>query len=299
VRRLLVGWFLCLSFYNGLSQDISVRGNFQSDSIKIGMVVPYTLTARYAKEYNVLFPDSTFDFTPFEFTRKEYTSTSTIQGISYDSVTYFLTTFEIDSIQSLALPVFVVQRNDSIQVLPSKDSIFLQQLIAHVPDTVSAQELPLKINTSYLDVNWLLNYPLLLIAGGITLVVCIIVWLAFGKRIRKFIKLRKLNKQHLQFIQSFEAAVQEIETKANAPNAERALVLWKNYMERLLSSPFSKYTTKEIFLKFKNEALAKSLKSIDRIIYSDKANLQNGSFEQLRQFTEDCFRQKVEELRHG
>ncbi|MEQ8303768.1 MAG: hypothetical protein RIB47_10280 [Cyclobacteriaceae bacterium] len=297
--RLFVGWFLCLSFHAGLSQDISVRGNFQTDSIKIGIVVPYALTARYPKEYNVVFPDSTFDFTPFEFSRKKFTPTKTAQGISYDSVTYYLTTFEIDSVQKLALPIFIVQRNDSTQVLPAEDSIFLQQLIAHVPDTVSAQELPLKINTSYLDVNWLLNYPLLLIAGGLTIVVCVIVWALFGKRIRKFIKLRKLNKQHSQFILSFEAAVQEIETQANAPNTERALVLWKNYMEKLLSSPFSKYTTKEIFQMFQNESLARALKSIDRIIYSNNADFKNGSFEQLRQFTEDCFRQKVEELRHG
>lgn len=291
--------FLIISYTATQGQEVEVRGKFQVDSIKIGVIFPYSLTATYPKTTSIVFPDSTYSFAPFEINHKTFFPTQTKGGTSYDSVVYYLTTFEIDSIQQLALPVFIVHRADCTVVSSVADSVYLQQLIAHVPDSVSTQKLPLKTNTAYHAVSWLLNYPLLLIIGGILLVALIAIWIIFGKRIRKYFILKKLNRKHRQFISSFEGAVAKFQSQKTPSMAESALVLWKNYMEQLLSSPFTKYTTKEIFQLVKDESLGKSLKTIDHVIYSNEVSLDNDSFSSLRNFSEQRFQQKLQEVKNG
>src|SRR5687768_12536023 len=88
------------------AQDIKVSGGFLKDSVQIGEPVAYFLSATYPQSLTVLFPDSTFSFKPFEYNRKRLSPTHTVGGVSHDSVVYYLSTFEVDKIQYLNLPVF-------------------------------------------------------------------------------------------------------------------------------------------------------------------------------------------------
>jgi len=281
------------------AQEIKVHGQFQTDSIKIGEVFPYSLSATYPKDKTIVFPDSTFSFNPFEINHKTYFATKTTGDSSYDSVVYFLTSFEIDTIQRISLPVFVVNKTDCTAVFAKIDSVFLQQMVKEVPDSVSVEQLPLKTNTTYQAVSWLLNYPLLLIVGGVIIILGIIIWIVFGKRIRQYFVLRRLNKSYNKFRQDFENAIHELEKGYSTQQAETTLAMWKGYMEQLLSSPYTKYTTKEIFQMVKNEKLGAALKQIDRTIYSGTKALESSPMNDLKEYTEQKFHDKVQEVKNG
>lgn len=276
-----------------------MTGGFVGDSVKIGEQIPFSLSARYPKNLTLIFPDSTFAFAPFEFQKKAFFATQTTDGQSYDSVVYLLSTYEIDSVQELKLPVFVVHKKDCTSVFSGLDEVILKQLVRHVPDSVEAKNLPLKTNTNYLNVKWLFNYPLVLIISGVLLVLAVAGFLIFGKRIRKYFLLRKLNRNHQNFITKFNDTISGLHSNFSMIKAEGAIVLWKYYMENLVQIPYSKLTSKEILDQEKDEQLGQALHSIDRMIYGGISSPSEESFVNLRQYCERQFQLKVEEAKHG
>ncbi|HEY5691258.1 MAG TPA: hypothetical protein VIS49_07375 [Cyclobacteriaceae bacterium] len=297
IKVLLI--FLLFASLPLCGQEVVVRGQFQVDSIKIGISFPYSLTATYPSKLSVVFPDSTFTFDPFEIDRKVYYTTETKNGLSKDSVVYHFLSFEIDSIQKLSLPIFILHANDCTTLLAKVDSVFLEHQVKQMPDSVAAKDLPLKTNTAYQKVIWLLNYPLLLIVAGVLIVSLIITWIIFGKRIRQYFILRKLNKYHNQFMHEYEVAVNELQSHYSITQAEATLALWKKYMEHLLATPFTKYTTKEIFQRVKDETLAGALRKIDWDIYGKGKGIEKDPLIQLQQFTDRKFNEKVQEVKNG
>jgi hypothetical protein len=294
-RKNLLIAFVSLVLCGSLYGQATVKGYFLKDSIKIGETVPYVLTARYPKELNVLFPDSTYSFAPFEIESKKYFTTHTENNQSYDSVIYSLSSFEIDSVQRLALPVFVMHQKDCTVVNALTDSIFLQFTVAEIPDSLAVDKLPLKTNTAYLDVKWLLNYPILLIILGAVLVVAIVGWILFRKQIRRYFKVKRLTKNHMTFLEKFGVLVNQADF--NYPSAEKAIVLWKNYLENLIDKPIAKYTSKEIIRLQKDEQLKMSLYAVDRMVYG-KSPLTIEPYAQLRDYSEQLFKRKLEEVNH-
>lgn len=279
------------------AQRVVVEGRFFADSLKIGEPVPYSLTARYPKELNLVFPDSTYNFTPFEFSRKVFLPTVTHNGLSYDSTVYYLSSYEIDSVQFAALPVFVIHPGDCTVLFPKTDTIYLKHLVENVPDSLAAPQLPLKTQTSYLNVKWLLNYPLLLIIGGSLVVAAVLVWIFFGKRIRKYFQIKKLVRQHQQFCDRFNETVRQLSSSYSLATAERALSIWKQYLENLEAHPYTKYTSKEIVQVEKDQQLASALTVIDRMIYGGRSSDLH-TFSALMDHSQNKFNQKLEAVRH-
>lgn len=281
------------------AQDVIVRGRFQADSLRIGETVPFSLSASYPSELQLLFPDSTFNFTPFELGSKKYFPTKTTNQISYDSVVYYLLSYEVDSAQFLQLPVFVVHPGDCTSVVSNRDSIFLKHLVEVVPDSVSAQQLPLKTNTKYLAVDWLFNYPIVIIGLAAVVTVLTVTWLIFGRRIRRYFRLKRLNKNHYTFLERYSNALQGLQPGTPASRAEKALVIWKQYMESLENKPYTKYTSKEILRMETNDKLAFALKGIDRMIYGGIGSEPQQAFAELRDYSQSHFMRKLEEVKHG
>lgn len=289
---------LCLASA-AVGQDISVTGKFGKDTLKIGQPVPYTLTARYPKELNVVFPDSSFAFTPFEFQKKIFYPTTTRDGISADSVVYYLSTFEVDSIQQLALPIFVIHKRDCTAVQSTPDSVYVVQLVKHVPDSVATEKLALKTNTDYQKVSWIFNYPVALIVIGSLIVLALLTWIIFGKSIRRHFLVKRLNRNHNQFTERFDQLVGQLKANFSPQKAESAVVLWKTYMEDLLSQPYPKLTSREIFTTEKDERLGQSLRKIDRTIYGGEQAFAEEPFLNLRDYTDLKFKKKLEEVQYG
>ena len=90
------------------------QGRFLQPSARIGEIVEYELRYRHAPGLNVIFPDSTAEYAPFEFVGKTYQPTRTRQGISLDQTTYRLRTFDLAPVQSLQLPVTILQGRDTL-----------------------------------------------------------------------------------------------------------------------------------------------------------------------------------------
>jgi hypothetical protein len=289
-------FLLFLGTLAAFGQEVQVRGQFLTDSIKIGQPFPYSLSARYPSEKNILFPDSTYTFAPFEFAAKKFFPTKTTDGISYDSAIYYLNSFEIDSIQTLKLPIFVIQPSDCTAVFADEDLVWLQHLVTINTDSVQAANLPLKINTYYEPVAWLFNYPIASAAGGIFLILIIVTWIIFGKRIRRFFKVRSMRKSFEKYLQNFSNSIEKLKGNYSIPEAEKTLALWKKYLESLEEKPFTKYTSKEILQVAGNENLAGPLRTVDRLIYAGVTPSSFDAFYELKSYSEDCFYKKIQEL---
>jgi hypothetical protein len=297
--RIIVSVFTLWCFtFTSLAQELKTKGHFATDSIKLGKPITFYLSASYPAKSNVLFPDSTYSFAPFEFEKKSYVATQTKNGISYDSVAYTLTTFEIDSIQSLKLPVFEVHEKDCTTVFSETDEVFFQKQLKNLPDTVQLEKIPLKTNTNYIAVSWLLNYPLLSIIAGSLIVLLIIGWAIFGKRIKKYFKLKKLSKNYEAFVTQFQVAIDKAHSNFSSQSTEAALLVWKKYLENLMDRPFTKYTSKEIKEREKDERLGNALSAIDRMIYANVPG-EKEYFLNLKNYSEDQFHKKLEEVKNG
>lgn len=282
----------------GQTENVQIKGYFKTDSVRLGEPIDYFLIANYPRTWQVLLPDSTFNFFPFEFQKKHYSHTKTEKDISTDSVVYTLTTFEIDSMQFLALPAYVVQSTDCTIFQSQSDTVFFSHLITQLPDSLSAEQLPLRTNTSYNPVSWLFNYPLFSIIGGVILILIIIVWLVFGKKIKKHFLVKRLNKNHESFMREYDAHIEKLKTGFTVENAEKSIIVWKNYMEELLRKPYTKFTTRELKSLEQDENLYSSLATIDRAIYGRMNPNSLESFIVLREYSQTKFTKKLEELTH-
>jgi hypothetical protein len=297
-KRLQLTILLATLYSLGFSQQVEITGRFEGDTVKLGQPIQFYLTATYSQTDQVLFPDSTFSFAPFEFQKKKFFTTKTKNGISYDSVVYTLSTYEIDSLQLLALPVFKLEKKDCVLFYSEVDTVFFKKLVKVVPDSVAINQLPLKTNTAYSPVSWLLNYPLAVIIGGGLLLIALLVWLVFGKRIKKYFTVKQLIRSHTTFINRFEESVEKLKSGFSPELAEATLSLWKKYMEELSSKPYTKYTSREI-RETEHGELGQVLHSVDRMVYGRISPETYDSFHLLKEFTQSRFNQKIEALKHG
>lgn len=298
-KRILVLVLFFIGTCTSYAQEINVVGRFKTDSVKLGEPIEYLVTVKYPSHWQVLLPDSTFSFTPFDFQKKKYFVTRTINNQSTDSVLYILNTFEIDSIQTLKIPAFVVLPNDCTAYESNIDTVFFQHLVNQIPDSVSADKLPLKTNTAYNPVNWLFNYPVFSIVAVVLVVILLLVWLIFGKKIKKHFALKRLTKNHLEFINNFDAAIERLKSGFTPEFAESSVGIWKKYMENLVSKPYTKSTTRELKEIENNETLISALRVIDRSIYGRIPPETLDSFMDLKEFSQLQFNKKVEDLKHG
>lgn len=293
---LILAAHLSLAF--GQSDKIRVQGKFNTDSVRLGEPIEYHLIVKYPKDLQILLPDSTFNFSPFEYQKKRFFSTHTENNVSTDSVLYILSTFEIDNIQTLALPAYVVQAGDCIVYESNIDTVFFSQLIKQMPDSLSAEQLPLKTNTAYNPVNWLFNYPLFSIIAGVLLAILLITWLAFGKKVKRYFRLKRMNKRHEEFIRDFDAVFEKLKSGFSPEYAERTVVLWKGYMEQLLARPYTKFTSPELHEVERDEKLKISLSTIDKSIYGFAPPDSLDSFLILKEFSHTQYTKKLEEIKH-
>ena len=267
------------------AQETKPVGFFLRDSLKIGEPVPFVFSYRDKKNREVIFPDSLYNFAPFELVSKEYFKTRSNETNSVDSAVYYLTTFEIDTVQRLSLPVFLITGEDSIPNFSQMDSVVLDQVVTQMPDSVAMEE-----NSYYRPVSLEFNYPYFIIAIIILGVIFLIVLVVWGKQIRKRIRLYRLNKGLQNFKTGFDAQIENLSNDTTKQNIEQTLKYWKGYMEGLENLPLTKLTSKEIVLLMQSSSLEETLKSIDKNIYSKAtvSALQN-DFEFLKDYTQDRY----------
>lgn len=274
-----------------------MRGGFLGDSIKIGEEAAYSLGATYPDNLNVLFPDSTINTFPFEYKRRTYFPTKTRNGISRDSVIYYYSTFETDSLQFLSLPVFVVHTSDCTAVYADRDSLHLKRVLGNIPDSVQLDGIPLKETVAFENIPTSFKTVALSLGGGILLVIVAGVYMIFGKRIHRHYRLTRLRKNYARFIETYSANLSSMRQHATPEVAESTVGMWKRYLENLELRPYTKLTTKETIQLLQDESIRSSLQHIDRSIYGRQA-VEVQAFEGLMDFAKHKYRQKLEEVMH-
>lgn len=297
LRILCLAFLLFLNVTAYAQKNITVKGTFKEDSVKLGEETTFYLTARYPSTLNVLFPDTTFNFSPFELKTKRYFPTETRNGISYDSVVYFLTTFEVDKVQKLNLPVYEITPRDCTLHFANGDSIFFQALVKSLPDSITA-DLPLKATFAYQEVSYSFNIQVLLLVVVSIVVLAAIVWLLFGDTLREHWRIKRLQKAHRQFMSAYVMQLENLRNRYTTETTENAFTLWKKYMEQLSARPYTKLTTRETTLLEKNEMLGRNLRRVDSAIYGHDTDVVD-SLENLRKFAQQRFDQKLQEVKNG
>lgn len=283
--------FCYLMPFWGLAQLTSPEGGFLQKSMKVGEKIPYALYLKYPDDQTIVFPDSSYDFFPFELVDKQYSPTVSSEGFSFDSVVYYLQSFEIDSFQVLRLPIYVIEGGDSVTVYTQRDTIFLE------PISVAATD-PLQETAEYREVPLLFNYPYLIAAVIILALIIMAVLLIFGKQIRQRIALYRLKKAHEKFIKQYDANILEVEKSGTKVSAEATFNFWKRYMERLERIPYTKLTTKELSSYHRSTELQNAMRNMDKNIYGRfKKEEAYHDLLNLKEFAQERYEAKAEEVK--
>ncbi|SHL06628.1 hypothetical protein SAMN02746009_02072 [Hymenobacter psychrotolerans DSM 18569] len=264
------------------------QGRFRQPATRIGEIIEYELSYRHEPGLNVIFPDSTASYAPFEYVGKTYQPTRTRQGRSLDQTTYRLRTFSLDSVQRLQLPVTILRGRDTLTLPSTSAAIRLRRLVA--PAAAGAAP-TLRQNTALLPVAPAFNYPYWLAGAGLVLLVLGGVALTFGRRWRQRYQLYKVRKNHVYFLAQYARHVERFTLSRSLTNMERAITLWKNYLTTLENNTISSLTTREIVAHYHNDADVRlALRLADRVIYgnvfSEDETETDLAFDLLRSFAE-------------
>lgn len=293
-------FFLTLLLLNGLilsGQDIKVNGGFISDSLHVGDEIFFYLSVRSPKDEQIIFPDSAYNYSPFEFRKKRYYISQTENGISKDSAVYHLSTFEVDSIQLLRLPVYQVNALDCTRFFSSWDTVKLRLLVRKLPDQISA-DLPVRATIAYQAVSSRFNYPLVGIGVVLFLLLCAIVWFYFGEQLNRYFRIKRMRKNHNEFMVAFNEKISQINHHFSREETEAAVTLWKKYMERINRLPYTRLTTSELRAARKDEPVIRTLRIIDSVIYGYNEKI-NESLTELKKYADDKFQTLVKEEANG
>lgn len=281
----------CSSLFTAFSQR--PNGYFLTDSIELGKPFMYALSFRHSPQSEVFFPDTSADFRPFEVIKLDYFPTETNPSGSLDSAVYTLISFDLKKDQSLSVPVWVSNGRDCTAVYSDKDFIKLRELIkGGVTDT-----LHLKTDTQIVPLRNQVNFPLILLLSFLLLLIGTGVYLLFGEALTRQWELYQMFLRNREFRRNFSRLTRDINGPKGIENAEKAVVLWKIYLQRLERKPYVTYTTKEIMDSLPDEQLADALKSIDGVIYGGVSSRNTAdSLNILRDIADQSYRLKRIEL---
>lgn len=246
------------------------KGVFLKKQAKIGENITYTLSFRYPKDLQVLFPDTNYNFSPFELKQKRIFPTKTDKktNLSLDSVVYELNTFDLQEKQILDLPIFYYFEGDSIKVNAENDTITLIKVAPTLENnTENSLEKQLKSNLQHLPFRQQVNYPYFI--GGFLAFMSFLwlIWRFFGKWFKMQFNLFQQKRRYDNFKDSFNKDMARIRVNKRVKDIENALSIWKKYLDIMENKPFTSYTSKEITKIINEPDLLESLSSIDKAIY--------------------------------
>ena len=274
------------------SQEINYQIYFLEKDIKIGDSIKLVSIINYPKEIELIQPDSSFQFFPFSFVKKENFESQLNERIISDSSLYILRSFEIDSIQSIRLNSFILNGKDCLEISSNYDTVYFKSLVNNTDQKV-------KKNMSFYEILSIINTNKLLSYSIVFICLILAVYLLFRKKIIAYFRKRKVLKSYALFNKEFEKIKKQFKTNADKNNLEKIILIWKRYIEKLTSIPYSSMTTKEIIDFFDNENLIKSLKYIDEMIYSDKLiEMDKFSFKYLLDYADSKTKELIKKIKN-
>jgi hypothetical protein len=284
-----------ISFYllplDVYSQDLEVEGYFMQDSAKLGERVAYVLKAKSKPGVNIVFPDSTHNFSPFVLLERKSFISSTQEDVTVDSVVYYVSNFSLDPVAQLSLPVYEVFRFDSLIHKPLEAGLALKLTIDPLPE-----ELGFRDNNVYQPISTEFNLVVLLLVLGVIAVLAIIVMVVFGKKIKRKWDNWREKQKYKRFVKRWYAAETAFAATPDMAQADELLGLWKTYMEHLNNEPFREWTTTEISDFLDNKEIIKDFRAIEMVIYAGKEGKDfTETCNNLKEICTDSFKKKITE----
>ncbi len=268
-------------------------GKILSDTIETGKVFSYSLSYRHNSDFEVFFPDSTYDFSPFRLVNQQFFTTFTEGQVSLDSTVYKLISYEVAPKLGLSLPIFLLTGRDCTTVYAPGDTVFVKLSVPRDDPEKLRMESDNRVIPSGLD----FNYSVVLLILAATGVFAFSIYWFFGDTLSQQWRLFQLQRRHRDFLRIFQKLHPGAEHQPNLSNVENAVILWKKYLEKILKRPFATYTTREILDHFESDSLAGALKEIDRAIYGQIRSAKIvEAMEVLRNVAQNVYRNKRKEI---
>jgi hypothetical protein len=275
------------------AQKVQVSGYFTKDSARLGERVGYVLKASYPQSAQLIFPDSTFDFSPFIFLEKKTFVSATTEGITQDSSVYFLSNFSLEPSSYLALPVFELNRYDSITHYTTDAELKLKLNLDSIPE-----QLQFKENNVYQPLDKPFNWFVFsAIIGGILLVVGIL-FFVFAERIKRLFRKNRERLRWIQFERKWKKLSDLLQQQPNQSTADEAVGLWKGYLEHLRSQPIQEWTSSEIAAALDDKEVFKALRTIDMIIYAGVEGDTSAATSYLLEVAKTNYRTTLNQITH-
>jgi hypothetical protein len=228
---------------------------FFADSIEIGSEIKLAMTYLHSGSSDIVFPDSSYDFSPFKYVSTEYFETQTVNGKNLDSVIYTLVTYEWEG--DLAIAPFVKNLQSGKKIYADTATVYLKSLVTPWSKTP-------KETIDIYTVKKEFNVPKFTYIFLSLVFLALFVFLVFGDWIKRRYYLWKFDQHYNNFIEGFKK-------KALSPkeinNIQNGLKEWKSYMEWLTNAPISTMSTSEIEELYGNERLESALKMFDTAIF--------------------------------
>ncbi|MEP1086127.1 hypothetical protein [Algoriphagus sp.] len=275
------------------AQQITVNGYFMQDSAKLGERVGYVLKATYPESKQLVFPDSTFDFSPLVLLEKKTFISYTQDSITQDSTIYYLSNFSLDPSSFLTLPVYELARYDSVVHYPLEAELKLKLTLDSIPEELAFQQ-----NNIYQPLEKSLNWIIIgIIIGGILLLLGIF-YLLFAKRIKEFWKERQEKRRWALFEKRWKTQTKLLAENPSIEAADEVIGLWKGYMESITKMPVREWTSSEIGEQMGNMEIFKALRAIDMIIYAGKSSKSEEATAYLLEVARTSYQEKQTKIKH-
>ncbi len=255
IKRLLL-LFITIPFCSEAQQP---RLNFLPDSAGIAEDILVTLSFDHSAVEDVFFPKGASYFKPFELINSTYFTTKTIDSISTDSVLYILRSFEVDTLKSLKLPIWIVKGEDSTIFWSNTDSLFFSDII---PDSLLA-----KTDLVY-GLSFVKKGEVKIPIGLKVLLACLIVLgllvLAFLDKIRRLLDLWNFQKRQNEFNERFKKIIKD---DTSSEELKEASTLWRDHMTWLERLPFNTLSSVEIETTAKDKKVGEAIREIESSLF--------------------------------
>lgn len=290
-----IGIFLSLLLLSSsaFAQSVQVESYFTQDSAKLGERVGFVLKARYPESSQLIFPDSTYDFSPLVLLEKKTFMSQTIEGETLDSAIYYVSNFSLDPSVYLSLPVYELSRYDSITFYSNEAELKLKLMLDSIPEQPVFQE-----NNVYQPIETTFNWLLAgLIAGGVVILLGGFA-LLFAKRIKALFKRNREKLRWIQFERKWKKLTALLAQNPALELADEVIGLWKGYLESITDLPFQEWTSSEISDALNDKEIFKALRSIDMIIYAGKEAKSEEATNYLLEVAKTKYQEKLTHIRN-
>lgn len=289
------GFFLFfLAIINSsLAQQVEVSGYFTQDSARLGERVGFVLKAKYPETSQLLFPDSTFDFSPLVFLEKKTFISNTVDGITQDSAIYYVSNFSLEPSVFLALPVYELNRYDSLTYYTNEAELKLKLMLDSIPEELVFQE-----NNVYQPLKKSFNWLLFGLISGAVILFLGVLFTLFKDRIKAIFKKNREKIRWIQFELKWKKLSILLAQNPNQELADEVIGLWKGYLESLTAQPYQEWTSSEISDALQDKEVFKALRSIDMIIYAGKEGKTEEATTYLFEVAKSTYKEKLNQIRN-